>query len=510
MSHTPSRCSRLKRLGFTLSSLVLFASLSPVLHGQNPSGDRQLTQGPQSRPQSQTRLALVIGNGSYKNAKPLRNPPSDARATAAAIRELGFEVIIGVDKSQREMKQLIRDFGQRLRTNGGVGVFYFAGHGVQAKGHNYLIPIEADIQTESDLEDQAVDINYLLSLMDEAQNSLNVVILDACRNNPFVRSFRSTQGGLAQVKAPTGTLIAYATAPDSIAGDGVGTNSPYTEELLKQMRTPGVLIETMFRRVTEQVSSRTGGQQEPWFSANIKGDFYFRGAANAADAKLTLSNNADEATPKPEPAAFELSYWESIKGSQDPEDFKSYLETYPSGQFSTLARNSLRRLEAAKVNDRVSNSTPGTASPSAASDSGGTRSFSHKEAGLQFELPKGWKAKPDGEVITVSTADDSLQMVFWVPDENTFDAAVKDLGDELGKTIKNIKTTDKGTSDTLNGMPHFSSGGTGTVGGAKIEWSVDVLAAKKVVIILTFAAPGIAEKHAAEAAKFIASIKKTE
>jgi hypothetical protein len=124
------------------------------------------------------------------------------------------------------------------------------------------------------------------------------------------------------------------------------------------------------------------------------------------------------------------------------------------------------------------------------------RFFSHKEAGVQFEIPKGWKAKPDGEVITVSTSDDSLQMVFWVPDENTFDAAVKDLDTELAKTVKNIKIRDKGTSDTHNGMPHFSEGGTGQVDGTTIEWSVDVLAAKKVVIILTFAAPGIAEKHA--------------
>ncbi len=138
------------------------------------------------------------------------------------------------------------------------------------------------------------------------------------------------------------------------------------------------------------------------------------------------------------------------------------------------------------------------------------RSFSHKEAGVQFELPRGWKAKPDGEVITVSTADDSLQMVFWVPDEDSFDAAVKDLDTELGKTVKNIKITDKGTSDTHNGMPHFSEGGTGQVNGTTIEWSVDVLAAKKVVIILTFAAPGIAEKHADEAVQFITSIKKIQ
>ena len=134
--------------------------------------------------------------------------------------------------------------------------------------------------------------------------------------------------------------------------------------------------------------------------------------------------------------------------------------------------------------------------------------FTHSDAGIRFELPKGWKAKPDGEVITVSTADDSLQMVFWVPDADSFDAAVKDLDKELSKTIKNIKTTDKGTSDKHNGMPHFSTGGTGDVDGTTIEWSVDVLAARKIVIVLTFAAPGIAEKHANEAVQFITSIKK--
>lgn len=125
--------------------------------------------------------------------------------------------------------------------------------------------------------------------MDDAQNALNIVILDACRNNPFARSFRSTQGGLAQVRAPTGTLIAYATAPDNTADDGGGSNSPYTDELTKQLRVPGVLVETMFRRVAERVSARTGGKQEPWFSANVKGDFFF----NLGDrSEIDDSNNA--------------------------------------------------------------------------------------------------------------------------------------------------------------------------------------------------------------------------
>lgn len=136
------------------------------------------------------------------------------------------------------------------------------------------------------------------------------------------------------------------------------------------------------------------------------------------------------------------------------------------------------------------------------------RSYTHEQAGVTFELPQGWKAAPDGEVITVSTPDDSLSMVFWVPDEANFDAAVNELDKELGKTIKNIKTTGNGKKDTHNGMPHFGQSGTGEVEGTTIEWSVDVLGAKKPVIILTFAAPGVWEKHAEDAAKFIASIKK--
>jgi hypothetical protein len=134
--------------------------------------------------------------------------------------------------------------------------------------------------------------------------------------------------------------------------------------------------------------------------------------------------------------------------------------------------------------------------------------FTHREAGVQFQLPKGWKAKPDGEVITISSADDALQVVFWVPDENTFDAAVKELDKELGKTIKNLKTAGKPTQDTHNGMAHYGENGTGVVDGSTIEWSVDVLGAKRPLIILTFAAPNLIEKHADSYVKLIQSIKK--
>ena len=330
------------RISEPLAGIVVACALLNLFPASRPGtqklqDNRQLVQ--ESRTAAQ-RLALVIGNGAYQSSK-LKNPPNDATAFAAVVRDLGFDVTSGLNKSQREMKQMIREFGQRLRANGGVGLFYFAGHGVQAKGRNYLIPIDADIQAEADLEDQAVDANYLLSLLDDAQNALNIVILDACRNNPFTRSFRSAHEGLAQVKIPTGTLIAYATAPDSIAADGGGANSPYTEELMKQMRVPGVLVETMFRRVTERVSLRTSGKQEPWFSANLKGDFYFSGTPKIAEATDTTKAN-DTSTASP--TTIELTFWESIKNSTDPEDFNAYLQQFPAGTFALLAKNRLKSL----------------------------------------------------------------------------------------------------------------------------------------------------------------------
>lgn len=335
-----------------LAAVALVEPQSIAMRLALQQDNRLIKHDPEQR-RDERRIALVIGNGAYKNVGQLRNPTSDATLLAVTLKKLGFEVTVGNDKSQREMKQLIREFGQRLRLSGSVGLFYFAGHGVQAKGRNYLIPVDAEIQTEADLEDAAVDINYVLNLMDDAQNALNLVILDACRNNPFVRNFRSAQEGLAQVKAPTGTLIAYATAPDSIAADGGGANSPYAEELTRQMRTPGVVLETMFRRVTEQVSSRTGGRQEPWFSDNHKGEFYFSKSpptSSGSESKDTYSNQP----AKIDAVAVEREYWETIRGSSDPKDYKDYVTAYPDGAYVAVARAKIRQFETAKNTDSTS------------------------------------------------------------------------------------------------------------------------------------------------------------
>jgi len=248
-----------------------------------------------------------------------------------ALRALGFDVIYRENINQNEMKKAIRMFGEKIR-GGGVALFYYAGHGVQVKGVNYLVPVDAKIESETEVEYECIDAGFVLAQMDAAKNNMNIVVLDACRNNPFARSFRSTSNGLAQMDAPSGTLIAYATAPGSIASDGANRNGLYTQELLKFMRTTNLSIEEVFKQVRISVRNLTHDRQTPWESSSLIGDFYFVGGRESADARLLPTQ------PSFDPAAVELSYWDSIKNSNDPEDFKSYLEKYPNGQFVTLAR----------------------------------------------------------------------------------------------------------------------------------------------------------------------------
>jgi formylglycine-generating enzyme required for sulfatase activity len=311
-------------------------------------GDRRMRV--QQATPTERRVALVIGNSAYKDS-PLLNPVNDARDMAAALRGMGFEVVLGENLSQTDMKRNIRAFGDRIR-NGGVGLFYYAGHGVQVRGSNYLIPVGATITREEEVEYESVDAGLVMAQMEAARNRLNIVIFDACRNNPFVRSFRSTQKGLASIDAPSGTLIAYATAPGSVASDGAGRNGVYTQELLRYMKQPDLSIEQVFKQVRAAVRSRTGGQQTPWESSSLEGDFYFTSTAGATNAA-----NPNQ-PPAFDPVAVELSFWESIKASTDIEDFKAYLEKYPSGAFAALARNKIRGLEAAAKATGVNTSEP--------------------------------------------------------------------------------------------------------------------------------------------------------
>jgi uncharacterized caspase-like protein len=308
-------------------------------------------------PQSSRRVALVIGNGAYQNIRTLKNPANDAADVAAALQELGFELVgggAGVNLTQAQMRQRIREFGQKLR-GGGVGVFYYAGHGVQLNGKNYLIPVEIDVASEADLEDAAVDIQYMLNQLRDSDNGLNIVILDACRNNPFEGRVRDARDGLAEVRAATGTLIAYATAPGSVASDGTGRNGAYTEALLKQLKQPGVEVLEMFRQVREAVYQTSGKKQVPWTNDSLIGKFYFKEAAAPKPPVV-----AAKPTPLPELATVtardakeaEREAWGLIYNSGDAQDFRDFRATYPNGVYFGQAGIRLEQLawEAARTN----------------------------------------------------------------------------------------------------------------------------------------------------------------
>jgi len=240
------------------------------------------------------RLALVIGNSAYQHGGALKNPVNDARAIAGALQNAGFEVLRHENLTQNQMKKAINDFGLKLRDYE-VGLFYYAGHGIQHKGINYMIPVEADLQAAEQVEFDCVSADRILAFMDAASTKVNILIMDACRNNPFERSWnRSAEGsGLAMMNAPTGTLIAYATAPGKVASDGESANGLYTSVLLKYLKDPTLNIEQVFKKVRTEVTEKSHGTQVPWETTSLTGgDFYFTSKA------LPPTNNAKaEAVP---------------------------------------------------------------------------------------------------------------------------------------------------------------------------------------------------------------------
>jgi hypothetical protein len=225
--------------------------------------------------QSKERLALVIGNSNYNNVSKLNNPQNDARDVADALRRVGFEVIQMQNIDHQGMVQAVATFSERLKHNKGVGLFYYAGHGIQVSGKNYLLPVDAKINKVSDIRFEAMNLDRVLQEMAAANNHLNIVVLDACRNNPFAGSFRQVSRGLAQINAPSGTLLAYATAPGDVAADGSDRNGIYTKHLLNHLEEPGLSIESLFKKVRQGVMNETAKRQVPWESSSLLGEFSF-------------------------------------------------------------------------------------------------------------------------------------------------------------------------------------------------------------------------------------------
>lgn len=249
------------------------------------------------------RVALVIGNSSYIQG-PLKNPVNDARAMESRLKALGFTVIKRENLKQREIGPMLREFRAAIRPGDDV-LFFYAGHGLQIKGENFLPAVDAQIEGEDDVPLFSINVNtQLLTMLEETKAGVKLLFLDACRNNPYARSFRSGGGDLGRIgSAPSGTLIHYATRPGSVASDGSGANGLYTEQLLKFMGQPNVVIESMLKQVSAGVETVSRGKQEPWSEGSLKGDFFFSGDAQGAAAMALAKPSQTPAVPVPPPSA---------------------------------------------------------------------------------------------------------------------------------------------------------------------------------------------------------------
>lgn len=332
--------------------------------------------------QARERVALVIGNGAYEHAPVLPNPPNDARALTKALEALDFEVVAGFDLDRDGMAATFRRFSEALR-GASTGLFFYAGHGLQVGGRNYLVPTDADLESEADLHFEAVPLDLVLGELERVPRT-SVVFLDACRDNPLAESLARRLGpsrstsvgrGLAPVDAGIGTLIAYATQPGNVALDGSGGHSPFAAALLEHMATPGLEVRQMLTRVRQEVISKTDGEQIPWDHSSLTGDFYFKRAApEPTPAAPAVAPPAPEsaAAPRNLDVALELEFWQAIKDSRSPDVYRAYLARFPDGTFTPIARARLAAIEAGAVASAATPAPSGTYATAASSNTAGT------------------------------------------------------------------------------------------------------------------------------------------
>jgi uncharacterized caspase-like protein len=288
---------------------------------------------------SDRRIALVIGNAAYQHTTALQNPRNDVSDLAVAFQRLGFEVMQGVDLDKRAMERLIRDFGVKL-AGADVALFLYAGHGLQVSGQNYLLPVDAKLSTENDVDFESIALNLVLRQMErEAKTSL--VLLDACRDNPLARNLARNMGtrssqigqGLAEVKTGVGTLIGFSTQPGNVAQDGAGRNSPYAGALIKHLETPGQDIGSVLINVRNDVFSVTNGRQVPWEHTSLMGRVVLAAPAPVENG----SQNYDK--------QMEIAFWNAIKDTRSPDLLQTYLDRFPKGTFAGLARALMQQAE---------------------------------------------------------------------------------------------------------------------------------------------------------------------
>ena len=292
----------------------------------------------QSAIAAQKRIALVIGNSDYKVA-PLKNSVNDATDISKQLKKLGFEVDTLLNVTYKQMILGINRFGKSLNQNNTVGLFFFAGHGLQINNNNFLLPLGAVIEDETDVEFEAINAARVLAKMSFNESGLNIMILDACRNNPFSRSFRSASRGLTLMRPPSGSLILYATEPGKVAADGSGRNGLFTEKLLANINTKGIKVEEMFKQTTIEVSRVSNKKQIPWSEGVILGDFYF----NANDS-LSQDSPPKIVQDKNIPGSQENIFWNSVDKNPSLEAYSIYLQQYPDGHYKKLALIKIKQL----------------------------------------------------------------------------------------------------------------------------------------------------------------------
>jgi len=282
------------------------------------------------------RVALVIGNSAYLLA-PLVNPANDARAMSEALKAKGFVVHEARDADRAAMQDAITRMGDALKGRQGVGLLYYAGHAIQLDWRNYLVPVDARMSVAADVPRQTIDVQTVLDAFKAAGSRVNIVVLDACRDNPF--GVAASGKGLAQIDAPPGTLLEYATAPGNVADDNPGgSNGLFTHYLLQEMRVPGARIEDVFKRVRLHVRRKSEGRQVPWESTSLEDDFYFDQKAQRVQQESWEKS-----------VAVEKADWDRIKESNRPDDFFAYLQKYPSGSLAEQAQFRLDNLQKARI-----------------------------------------------------------------------------------------------------------------------------------------------------------------
>ncbi len=317
------------------------------------------------------RVALVYGNSDYQNAPKLANPVNDAALITSSLKQVGFNVISITDGDQAAMQKGLEDFG-RASQNADIALFYFAGHGLQVGGRNWLIPVDANIESSTDLPARAISANTVLELMELSGAKARIAVLDACRNNPLSRSLtRASTRGLARIDSTAaGSMIIFATAPGDVALDGTGANSPFSKALARQILEPGLEIRQMMGRVRADVMADTDDKQVPWVNEAIVGEIYL--AAAPTGGSDTLDTRTDTPSPQTGNAgntALEIAFWESVKNSGDADLLQLYIDRYPGGVFIEIARARIAKLNSAPP----TTSLPSTSAPAQRNSSENTQ-----------------------------------------------------------------------------------------------------------------------------------------